>query len=503
MSWRYLPGPVEEFSRAGGCSDGGLSVTLRKRGTASMLSKLGSGTASMTMPRSGMTLEHSTGDPGVDAWILLLRDSPVSPSALPEKDWAKVTSVTCGPKHSAPSAKYDPDTRSWKTCQGLLPLDTLEPSKPTSMQAGMTQSGYLWELAMSGRYTEEREFGYWPTPKSTEHKGGYASQTGLPTLGRMPKTGMWPTPQQRDWKDTGENTDYEALKKKCRLPGAVMWPTPAATEARQGFQDRSRGKEGTQESLLTKVIRGRSPGGTPTRRTWATPDTQNYGDGDKKRTEAYSNHAMSLHHQTGGQLNPDWVELLMGWPLGVTCLNPINVVEFSKWLVGFTSGTSERTSEKMRHLQETDDSQEVFRESPRRLDGMEEAEILQSFMCEHKETYNEVGLALAGKEASEEEVRSLWREVRATGASRRRELQESESRESSNLVHSLSQVYPRYGIQAWMEGTWEATVPRVAKSIQNRVDRLKAIGNGQVPIVAAAAWNLLRRRINEPEPEQY
>jgi len=36
-----------------------------------------------------------------------------------------------------------------------------------------------------------------------------------------------------------------------------------------------------------------------------------------------------------------------------------------------------------------------------------------------------------------------------------------------------------------------AYVPRVATDIKNRVARLKAIGNGQVPQVAAFAWRVL------------
>jgi len=42
---------------------------------------------------------------------------------------------------------------------------------------------------------------------------------------------------------------------------------------------------------------------------------------------------------------------------------------------------------------------------------------------------------------------------------------------------------------------WWATEPdvgRVADGVASRVDRLKALGNGQVPAVAATAWNLLR-----------
>jgi DNA (cytosine-5)-methyltransferase 1 len=46
-------------------------------------------------------------------------------------------------------------------------------------------------------------------------------------------------------------------------------------------------------------------------------------------------------------------------------------------------------------------------------------------------------------------------------------------------------------------GAWWAAEPdvgRVAHGVASRVDRLRAIGNGQVPAVAAAAWRLLSRR---------
>ena len=39
----------------------------------------------------------------------------------------------------------------------------------------------------------------------------------------------------------------------------------------------------------------------------------------------------------------------------------------------------------------------------------------------------------------------------------------------------------------------EGEVPRVATGIKHRVGRLKAIGNGQVPQVAAMAWNILNK----------
>ena len=38
---------------------------------------------------------------------------------------------------------------------------------------------------------------------------------------------------------------------------------------------------------------------------------------------------------------------------------------------------------------------------------------------------------------------------------------------------------------------WEPIIPRIAKGVKDRVNRLKAIGNGQVPIVIATAWEIL------------
>lgn len=40
---------------------------------------------------------------------------------------------------------------------------------------------------------------------------------------------------------------------------------------------------------------------------------------------------------------------------------------------------------------------------------------------------------------------------------------------------------------AWSDGSWEAGVPRVAVGVKHRVARLKALGNGWVPVQAALA----------------
>jgi hypothetical protein len=90
---------------------------------------------------------------------------------------------------------------------------------------------------------------------------------------------------------------------------------------------------------------------------------------------------------SGGQLNPDWVEWLMGWPVGWTSLDPLPRDRFDDWLDKTQAG--------------------VWWDDDPSLDGR---------------------------------------------------------------------------------------VPRVAAGIENRIHRLEATGNGQVPATALTAWNVLLTR---------
>jgi len=82
-----------------------------------------------------------------------------------------------------------------------------------------------------------------------------------------------------------------------------------------------------------------------------------------------------------------------------------------------------------------------------------------------------------------------------------REQEVSESRNASALDNTS---FGRYKPQdeeictrwnASINASWWATEPnvgRVANGVAARVDRLKAIGNGQVPLCAATAWRILQ-----------
>jgi len=66
-----------------------------------------------------------------------------------------------------------------------------------------------------------------------------------------------------DWVTEQRGAYSQRLKSAHRTSasGCLSWPSPVASEVRQGFQDRSRGMKGSQESLTTVVIK-----------SWPTPN---------------------------------------------------------------------------------------------------------------------------------------------------------------------------------------------------------------------------------------
>ena len=146
----------------------------------------------------------------------------------------------------------------------------------------------------TGRRTLMTEVQKWPTPtagdskasgsRNTEQSKAHAGMSLTDAVrGDGGKGRMWPTPT----KNANQDCPSERRRNTPALASAVkVWPTPAAHEGRLGYQDRTLGKKGSQESLCTKVI-----------------------DEEGGR------------RATSGQLNPTWVEWLMGFPLEWTDLN--------------------------------------------------------------------------------------------------------------------------------------------------------------------------------------
>jgi hypothetical protein len=73
---------------------------------------------------------------------------------------------------------------------------------------------------------------------------------------------------------------------------------------------------------------------------WPTPTANGYGNEGSRRIlgrrveDGTINPEEKIHIEAGhgGQLNPSWVEWLMGWPIGWTDLQPLETGRFRQWL---------------------------------------------------------------------------------------------------------------------------------------------------------------------------
>lgn len=431
MSYHYSPEEAAECS-ARTCSDGDPSDTSRSTTTPSASCAPASTTDTYPPPPSSAMSAHSsvTGTPQhIRDWLMSLPPaSTASPSASQASAPEPTTTAICGPKPSHPSAWYDRTTACWRTFQASLLADTLEPFSATWPKAGMTLAGEFYPLPKWERRINEIGSGLWPSPKALDRFGIETSPQNHAKYG----TGM---------------TQTQAARRS-------MWPTPMANMD-------GRKRHGTMQEWAG---------------SWTRPMLADLPAAER-----------------GGQLNPTWVELLMGWPAGWTSLNPISMLEYQQWLMGFMGedyATQTRSGEVLRDLREEAGTEAVQRETGR-FEHVQAPEVLRPDLCGGAEGVDQTRVQLEGTQAFEGEVRSVWVQQESASAPHRPGQEEQSAGKYSDAMQVLPQLLARYGKEAWQNGSWENAIPRIATGIPNRVDRLKALGNGQVPAVVRAAWELL------------
>ena len=215
-----------------------------------------------------------------------LGDSPASPSPWLESKKVKGTIVTYGRRCSGLSESCARVALSVRTYLESSKLPPGRWSRIWSVQA-ITSSSLILRLRLSERGTDDQEYSssesqMWPTTTAGQC-GMTAKTSGRPPeksthLGAqvLIRSGLWPTPRANEYKDTLQSVPPSRQKDpgKCNLTQAVamqkLFTTPRAADA-QG-----------------------SHGG---------------------------NNHRSLRTDVAGQLNPTWVEWLMGFPPGWTDLN--------------------------------------------------------------------------------------------------------------------------------------------------------------------------------------
>ena len=183
----------------------------------------------------------------------------------------------------------------------------------------------------------------------------------------------------------------------------------------------------------------------------------------------------------------------MGWPDNWTALQPISHVTMCFWFMGFCDGEEAGRNEVMRVLRQGHAAQEIQRTIGRPV-GVHEATFLLAELCKHANRPDEARVFMACAEALEEEMRGVRLCNGTTGAPHRPRQDEQRAGEHPDVMQALSRLLAYHGQAYWKDGRWEDATPRVADGVAARVDRLKAIGNGQVPRVAATAFRLLKEK---------
>jgi hypothetical protein len=127
--------------------------------------------------------------------------------------------------------------------------------------------------------------------------------------------------------------------------GLRMWPTPSVADVTGGHTSRSGDRK--NEPLLNRAVK--LAGGPLTRQTYPTPTAnddnkspeahlrmkQRMGERDGTRANRTAITSLQVRikaDEGGGQLNPEWVEWLMGWPIGWTALEPLAMDRYQRWL---------------------------------------------------------------------------------------------------------------------------------------------------------------------------
>jgi hypothetical protein len=287
MSWHFSQAAVEAFSAAS-CSDGERFAPLKSSDMPEAYSWHDKTTESLSLFQFGMTSDPSTADPGPELlmWCQLASHARTSPSA-DEAPVSPESAADYGLKQRELFAKWNPVTSSWKILQPS-PAAGSESSSVTWPRWGMMRDGECWELSTPALHTN-------------------ASGSGL-----------WPTPNSRDWKDTGPS---QGNRKSPNL-GTAVHARGAATSSTSSPSENTDAQTATQKGLL-----------------WPTPVSKSdsggrigLDGGARARDLIRRNHGdQAVSDMTGGKLNPTWVEWLMGWPLGWTDLRPLAMDSVRKW----------------------------------------------------------------------------------------------------------------------------------------------------------------------------
>jgi len=404
-------------------------------------------------------------------------DFPANRSALPESKREKMTPGICGPKPSKQSESSSQNSlslktspvcflqnRVWTKSQGDL-FHTALPYSGTWPKQGMMQDGRCWVQTMLGPDTGVRGSGFWLTPsqvniaersqESWEKRVAYRKKIGRNGVG---------------FGCLAEQVKASKGRKKpiTYVPNQEdKWATPTKMDSSNIKAERKFHPGGGQHPPLCQQVKGmKKP------EKWPTPmSSDSHGASNvsiKKGNPKYRlREEVHVEKQTSdqkqGQLNPDWVEWLMGWPIGWSSLDPITELIWLDWSVDPADV----------------ESAEHWR-SPNANDWRNQGCSEQLYLCDQVRPSQ---VTNPKKKETMKKAERKW-PTPIQGDAHLSSNPEVAQRRLDEGKITLSR-------DVQCDSQSQGIIPRVAIGIKDRVNRLKAIGNGQVPQVAATAWRIL------------
>jgi hypothetical protein len=231
----------------------------------------GSETESCQSSQFTETSKNSMEDLGAAQLTFFAEDSPARTSVRRVKEQELPESVRDFGRSMRESLEKSGLNLCLPKTHHCFELGALELSSKIWPRWGMMQGGACWELGTLVRPTNATGCGSWPTPCRRDYKGtnapeGLTRKDGKSRLDQLPNAVAYRgTQTQQKW----------------------LWPTPTTQPKKGG----------------TKGLYG--------------------GSGHQRKMKQAGHHSMLT-----GQLNPSWVEWLMGWPIEWTDLKPLETDKY-------------------------------------------------------------------------------------------------------------------------------------------------------------------------------
>lgn len=286
------------------------------------------------LSRFGMTFEPLTDADCEELLTLWLAGFPARTSARPATETDSTASAAAsGSKWRGSFAKFDPVESKWKTAQCSLLGDSEEFSE-TWPRWGSMSNGECFLRPIPALPICANESGFWQTPvadDAVERKAGKWNSRGEPKLSAEVK--LWPMPQAHDaQKGYAERVGRFGTKHGGRNLNdeVLMYPTPCAIDSGTGRVNKSPSPGAAERPTLAMMARKNlwpTPCASASKGSSPAALTRKNG---RDRSNDRIDHAVMA--SDGGQLNPEWVEWLMGWPIGHTALKPLETARYREWM---------------------------------------------------------------------------------------------------------------------------------------------------------------------------